>query len=594
MKVNYTNLSLLLILLLISVVIIIYHNKRKHDLMELEIYDEYLIKLGNNKKNKDKHIKDDDLEYNVIEEFSSNCMLKIDNITTITEGNKKKILVLGKNLNNIKEVFFDNVKINNKLIERKTNKKIIITPPDNLKDYISLLSVEYVNLELKFLVNDTLIGKENNKVEKKQVNMLFPTNIYYRITDKEWDLFYGNTEEKEYNPIKNFKSQIDDVLGENETTNDTDNYKVKNVEYKIDKKDDKQIKIIWDVNPMVLNNVDYSFLININALSGSNLDKFSIENEKISSNKTTYSFSNRQLIPFNFYNIQIDTIDRRGRVKGSYKYRYKFEPKNMKDYHSHKFDKNTGKFKYSGDKSASSLLNTYYELMAYNKGKTIDELLKQTKSYNDLSKNVSENIEDIINGNHIDKFDKTFLDNIDNYNKIENKDFDLNQQKQNKKIKRINNKVRYLNHLKNKKELQEDLIINSLQSFNNGTIIRLEDLGDLKKLVLLNNGCLAFDKNRLGNIENIGYIPCNKLDKEQQFLIKRIESVQDYNLLLSLSLEENIKEDSIKNFKPFFVLQPIGSNKCVHINNNNLVIKNCMETDDIKFKSNFVGSKCNI
>ena len=84
------------------------------------------------------------------------------------------------------------------------------------------------------------------------------------------------------------------------------------------------------------------------------------------------------------------------------------------------------------------------------------------------------------------------------------------------------------------------------------------------------------------------------LDKEQQFLVKRINSIEEYDMLMSLNLEESITVDSKKHFKPFYILQPIGTNKCVHINNKNLSIQNCKETDDIKFKGNFAGSKCNI
>ena len=114
-------------------------------------------------------------------------------------------------------------------------------------------------------------------------------------------------------------------------------------------------------------------------------------------------------------------------------------------------------------------------------------------------------------------------------------------------------------------------------------------------MVLLNNGCLAFEKNQLfGKNGNFGYVKCNIFDPQQQFRVKKIESVEDYNNLMDLNLEEKISKESEDKFKPFYILQPMNSNKCVFINEGNLSIKNCQESDNIKFEGYFSQSHCNV
>ena len=584
MRVNYINISLLLVILLISIIIIIYHNKRKYYLDELESYKDLLFNLGN--KNE------------IIEDFSSITKLKIEKIYIENDSNDdKQIVVEGENLNHIdigvKGIYFGNIKLtwyNSYKIENQ--EKIIIF------NFHKKLNREYKksenNLELKFLFRP-FVGSNA---------MLFPTNLYYRrIGGDNWSLFHGkknlpteNIDEKEFSPVRQYVEKIKELVPKEDKKRNE--YEIKNLDIKIDSKDIKQIEMKWDI-PRMVNSENYAFVLNFTPKSDSNKDMFKIENEILAFNTSKYTFSNRRLIPFKEYNVSIKIIEYKPVEKliGGIETEYTFKPYgNKKHYHSHKYDElKDGKFSSNEtDETSESLINTYYELMAYNKSKSVDDLLQHKQNYKTLGKNIEKNVYDLTRGNHLDKFDKTFIDNINKYTDMQGTDFKNNQLKQNEKIERVKYKLEQLEDLKNKKNDKEDLIIKSVQSFSSGTILRLKDLGNLNKLVLLNNGCLAFDKNNLGKIKSIGYIPCNQLDPEQQFQIKRIGTIEDYNLLLSLSLEENIDEKSKKDFRPFFVLQPIGTNKCVHINNNNLSIKNCMETDDIKFKGNFVGSKCNL
>ena len=596
MSVNYINLSLLLIILLISIIIIIYHTKRNYYLDDNYNSNRSITLLENNKV--------------IIENFENKCNLKIKIIKiAVDENNKRYIKIEGRNLNKINGIFFGNIKLDisdPKTLKRISKRKVYLYPPDfNSKIYKNLIydRTGEINLELRLLIGDKIDGLDDNGKKTKQViNMVFPTNLYYRTVGTKWTLFYGpriddskNIENIEYHPVKNFKNQFTDIIRKEEAT--TYEYRVTNFKVDFDEKDETQTKITWQI-PNMVSNENFAFILNITPLGNNSIDKFSVENEILPFNKTSYSFSNNKLLPMKTYQIKFETLGykpiRKIKEGSEIKYNYVFKPKNSEDYHSHLYDPTTGKFNFYLGMDNDKLIQTYYELMAYNKNKSLKDLLEHVKKYNLVSTDLKTNIDKIIDGDHLDGFDKEVLEHIKKNASTENDDFVKNQEKQNDKINRINYKINILDKLKNKKKEKEDLTIKSLTSYSNGTILRLQDLGNLKKLVLLNNGCLAFDKNNLGKIDNIGYIPCNMLDKEQQFLVKRINSIEEYDMLMSLNLEESITVDSKKHFKPFYILQPIGTNKCVHINNKNLSIQNCKETDDIKFKGNFAGSKCNI
>ena len=161
-------------------------------------------------------------------------------------------------------------------------------------------------------------------------------------------------------------------------------------------------------------------------------------------------------------------------------------------------------------------------------------------------------------------------------------------------MEKINSKLAELEKLKNMKEEDVTTKIKSLKSIDSGTVLRLKDIGDDKKLVLLNNGCLAFSKVKRGGKDDYGYIPCNHIDKEQQFRITKINNLDEYNDLLAQNIQPLIPDTHTNIIYPFYILQPIASEKCVTIKNDGLSIEPCSEENFIRFNGYMDNSDCNV
>ena len=139
----------------------------------------------------------------------------------------------------------------------------------------------------------------------------------------------------------------------------------------------------------------------------------------------------------------------------------------------------------------------------------------------------------------------------------EGNDFKSNQKLQNEQLENIKDKLEELEEHHGKKSTLHDLQIKTLKSLQDGSLIRLEELEGEKRLVRLNQGCLAFGKtNQYGGKDDYGYLPCNLFDLEQHFILNKINNLDDYNFLLSSNLENSISpDDDNKNNYPFYTLQ---------------------------------------
>ena len=82
-----------------------------------------------------------------------------------------------------------------------------------------------------------------------------------------------------------------------------------------------------------------------------------------------------------------------------------------------------------------------------------------------------------------------------NNNLKEGAEFKANQQKQEEQIESIQKKLKELEKHHGKKVDLHDLKINTLKSLQDGSLIRIEEIAGEKKLIKLNDGCVAYNKN---------------------------------------------------------------------------------------------------
>jgi len=493
----------------------------------------------------------------------------------------------------------------------------------DLKNKINLDNLTIEKLNIKFLPVEQdsdlqfIVTKLNIKFLSDDISSLFPTGLFYRqdrITsgknllgtdNKSWKIFIGdriNEDGKESfrksNDLKKFYETINNSLEITPPQSDPKpNYDVENLKIGIDENDDTQIKINWKI-PKTVTDYKYSYLLNL--IPKNKDETFKLVNEKISFDKDSYMFSNKNLITGNTYLISLKTIiyEPTTQELGKVEVEYFYKPSGMEDYHTHLFK--DGKFDITKletedfEKLAETnpqLLQTYFQLLNYNKSKTLDEVGDLQLDIEEISDNTRNKLSKLKCGT-MEKNEDILFNGLDEHKENQQFEFEKKQPEQDEKIENIKKKINFLNELKGKKESNVNLKMKSLKSLSDGTILNMEDLGKDKKLVLLNNGCLAFEKNKLfGKSGNFGYVKCNIFNPMQQFRIKKINNIKEYNNLMDLNLEEKITEESEY---PFYILQPLNSNKCVHIDNGNLTIENCKETDNIKFEGYFSKSHCNV
>ena len=234
------------------------------------------------------------------------------------------------------------------------------------------------------------------------------------------------------------------------------------------------------MKPIGLDSDNYSYLLNIKSLTENTSNIFEIKNKKLTYDITEYNFSTEKLTPFETYKIKLEVLESQPIQKRLHtvEINYTFNPSDREHYHIHKFnEKNNLKFSTNKkDITADNLLDTYYNLLAYNKSKSNNNFLKHDNNLEILSNNLDKKINNLIEGNHLDKFDTTFIDNVNKFSDEENIIFNETQQKQNDKIQKIKYKLNELEKLKNKKDENLDLTIKSLVSQSDGTILRLKDL----------------------------------------------------------------------------------------------------------------------
>ena len=341
------------------------------------------------------------------------------------------------------------------------------------------------------------------------INSLYPTGLFYRLSNNsvttgenltefdsnDWSVLGDRLSEEDCSllsdEIKGFYDSVRESGKQNTNSKSVQeeetNYAVTNLVAQIDNNDKTQIKISWDI-PDSVKDHNFTFLLDFEPTV--NNDKFKILNEKIAFDKNSYIFSNKKLIPRNKYKVKIKTLKYKPSMKVMDSLiELDFTPDNIESYHSHLFT--DGKFTMIY-KTNPELVKTYYLLTEYNKGRTADNLIDTQEKIKDHAKCMNNYLDETKKSKFSSSFDSTFASRIDNDIEEESRLFNTTQEKQKEQIQKINNKLAELEKLKNIKEEDINLNVKSLKSLETGEVIRLQDIGNEKKLVLLNNGCLPF------------------------------------------------------------------------------------------------------
>ena len=197
---------------------------------------------------------------------------------------------------------------------------------------------------------------------------------------------------------------------------------------------------------------------------------------------------------------------------------YMYKPLDINKYHSHILDEN-GKFDTKITESNPELVQTYFELTAFNKMKTQDTLMS-TKDHIDASSQCINNNLDLINKEHNkDKYDTHFEEVLKKEQNEEGVIFRVKQDEQAEDLARINNKIAKLEELQGKVNKNQDTKIKSIKSMNDGSNLSLINLENEDRLVKLNQGCLTKNNN------DYSYIPCNAFNKDQHFNLNRVNNL---------------------------------------------------------------------
>ena len=594
MNLNYINIAILILIVLVSCSIIVYQLRSNIKREEIVNYNKLLLGIIKN-ENQENFVSSISDKYNIEDLLG---ITKID----IVGNNDRRVVIEGNNLDKIKKVFFDNIEV--LIINPSNTKKIEFIPPNDSK-YIEVSDNE---LELKLLIS----------IEDKS-NVIYPTGLFYRPgLTKEWSLYLKEIDkDNKLNVSKNildyYNSAIDSIKPPSPLS-----FKVTNLKITIDDIT-REVKVTWEAPNKLLqeSNLDnFSYIFYFNPVSEDPNDNERrtdilniLDDEAILSGetimRTEHRFNKDRLIPGNTYKYYMRTVKKKD---GGYETLDQTEVKiftfnqNTDNYHTHLYDSTTGKFMLEKinvtelSEKNPELVQTYYQMLAYNKSKASGEI---TTAQTNITNNVGcvkRNIDQLYNN----QLDSSFQNNINKLIKAntfkEDQEFVKNQTNQEEQLDRIEEKLAEVEKYNGKKTRLSDLNIKTLKSIKENSLVQLEELNGEKRLVLLNEGCLAYDKSsRFGKKDNYGILPCNSFDTEQQFVLNKINNLDEYNYLLATNIQDNLTDAENKNVSyPFYVLQPDNSTKCVSINNKQLQIVPCNGEEEVRFEGYFDSNKCDI
>jgi len=577
-------------------------------------------------------------------EFQSNKDLNLnfddDNLTLNfkdkNEGNIDLETLKSKlsfKLSSDNDIDFD-IKINNK------NLGEYVLETNETKEYSFIINVpSNKNIEIKLEIEDKNCSpsssdksnpscsddrRANIKVFEPKLEYMFddlynifPTGMFYRFNSlKElleesdaWNIYLDVNDDKKFeNPeIQGFYKEMSSIFNDDEVIKEPEEevvketYEPKNLDLVIDTKNDSLMNLTWDKPTKPLDR-NFTYVLDLkvidtdtqktetvsdNQKSADNFKELEIKNKKISFEDTKFVFSNNEMIPMNLYKatLYVYNYSNSKKFKGA-TIKRKYKPEGPEKYHKHIFK--DGKFNTELTQSNPELVKTYFQLNAYNKMKTQDNLLATNENIQASSKCLANNLNKINNNGTKDKYDNAFEELLKKEQEEENAIFRIKQQEQEEDLGRINTKIAKLEKLQGKVKDTQDSKIKSIKSMSDGTNLSLINLNNNKRLVKLNQGCLTRKPNG-----EYGYIPCNLLDKEQYFNLSQVKNVDEYNNLMMMNNNTPIDKDDTIEY-PFYILQPEHSQKCVNVENKELSIKQCTNDNTIRFTGNFVNQNCSV
>lgn len=454
---------------------------------------------------------------------------------------------------------------------------------NNTANNTKLVSLEVTELQAEYLHDD--------------INVLLPTGLFYRfdyttagenlleLNPNSWNVFLSDRLENDdiliAEDVRKFYQDIKDITNPPPTEAPPPiDLKVKNVRVESIEGDNTILRMKWDT-PDAVNNFRFAFLINI--LPVAEKDRFSIKDEQISFEKETFDFPTNKLTPGNSYKIQVSTYrtDKREVVENSEETNFRYVPPNFDDYHSHLFDPVTKRFRTELTQDQPELIKTYYQLLAANKIKMMNEMSNAGTHIEAEAQCIEGNLNQLTNNSSSDSFDSNLADLLKQNADAEKAIFTGKQKSQQEQMDRVKEKIAELEVLQGKIKKVQNTNIKRITSQKDGTDLSVKKLENGKFMVGLNQGCLAVDS--MGQYK---YIPCNPLDKKQHFDIDEINDRDEYNNLLLLNLNPKLPNEKRVDY-PFTILKPSNSTKCVHVKEKSIQIKPCNDDESIRFTSHF-------
>ena len=135
----------------------------------------------------------------------------------------------------------------------------------------------------------------------------------------------------------------------------------------------------------------------------------------------------------------------------------------------------------------------------------------------------------------------------------------------------------------------------SIRCLNNSSILNLESYPDPdpsinnpKYLIYGNNGCLQYEDKYEKNPNTWNFKPCDANKSKQQFKINKINTLKQYNDLITNPNNEKYKINDQSNIKlGFYTVNPKNNyDQCLQLNNDGVSVMPCNMDSSQKFSPN--------
>jgi hypothetical protein len=200
------------------------------------------------------------------------------------------------------------------------------------------------------------------------------------------------------------------------------------------------------------------------------------------------------------------------------------------------------------------------------------------------------------NNQEINNYIKSFNNNLallDDPNQMTKIAFDAFLHIQDNKLEKLNDN---LNNLKNNMTTSNDIPVKSIRSLDNSGILNVESYPDEntlnkdpKYLIYGNNGCLQYSTAYDNKPTSWDFKSCNANEIQQQFKIKQINNLDDYNTPINNPSNESYKIKKEQNANlGFYAVNPVNSyDDCLQLNNDGISVMPCTMDSEQRFNVNY-------